>query len=349
MSRKKSVTLHDLSASLGLSAHTVSKSLRGLPGMSEETRAAVIKAAKQLGYRTKEQERSLAVERIPVFPNIQRRFKLIVTRHTSGEGLTFIHLIMNGLQETLSEYGHSLETVSIPRSFDRGETFDSWAEKNSLFFADGIFIPPLLGADHEQRLLDLPVPRILLNFPPSAAKVDSVIWDVGTAIRQSVACFLANGHRRILFIGNTRTHRGFRLRWLSFIEAMAEAGIDTDPALHVTGTFPSKEEWIAQVSSLLQSTGATAILCAVNYDLAWVYHACSTNGKRIPHDYSLISLENMQNEFLPKLTRPLLPIRETGARGAERMLWRLANPHAPFEHTMLQGNFYEGNTVSSIM
>lgn len=68
-------------------------------------------------------------------------------------------------------------------------------------------------------------------------------------------------------------------------------------------------------------------------------------GKRIPHDYSLISLENTLNEWLPQLTRPLLPIREAGARAGERMLWRLANPHAPFEHTLLQGNFFEGETV----
>jgi LacI family transcriptional regulator len=41
-------------------------------------------------------------------------------------------------------------------------------------------------------------------------------------------------------------------------------------------------------------------------------------------------------------------IRESGIRAAERMLWRMANPHLPYEHTLLQGGFYEGSTVKAI-
>jgi LacI family transcriptional regulator len=61
----------------------------------------------------------------------------------------------------------------------------------------------------------------------------------------------------------------------------------------------------------------------------------------------LISLENGPNELLPGLTRPVLLIREAGVRAAERMLWRIANPVQPYEHTLLQGPFFRGETVTA--
>lgn len=79
------------------------------------------------------------------------------------------------------------------------------------------------------------------------------------------------------------------------------------------------------------------------------YRACSLLGKRIPDDYSLISLQHEADEFFPQLSRPVLSIRETGIRGAERMLWRLANPSFPYEHTMLQGTFFDGETVKPLV
>lgn len=346
MPRKKTVTLHDLSAKLGLSSHTVSRALRGLPGMSEETRAHVLRTAKQLGYRTREKAHSLAAERIPLYTEKPRLFKMIVPSR-AGTANTLIHQLLTGIQETLSEFRHTLELVVALDYSEQTERFEQWADKHHLIYADGLFVSPLLESAFERRLLALPVPKILLNFPPKPASADSVIWDVGTAIRQSVDHLLACGHRRILFVGATRPHRGFRLRWRSFMEAMEDAGITVALEEHVTGTL-SKEDWISQVTDKLHSMRATAILSAINHDLAWIYHACSLLGKRIPNDYSLISLENSLNEWLPSLSRPLLPVRETGVRAGERMLWRLANPRAPYEHTMLQGQFFSGDTVRKL-
>lgn len=346
MPRKKSVTLQSLASRLGLSVHTVSKALRGMPGMSEKTRYEVLKAARECGYRTKEQEHSLTVEHIPLFPSRRRRFKLVFAGNTGHSRLN--QLLMGGLQEKLSEYGHTIEMLMLPPSLEKNETFEAWADQHSLAFTDGIFIPPLIGPDYENRLLELPIPRILFNFPPPVCASDSVIWDVGTAIHQSVRYLLARGHRHILYMGDIYGQRGFGLRWQAFVDAMQAAGLEANPDEHITRQLREKEAWTAHVRERLVSLRATAILKAVNHDLAWIYHACGTLGKRIPEDCSLVSLEHEQNDFLPNLTRPLLKIRETGIRGAERMLWRLANPNEPYEHMMLQGTFFEGGTVAPL-
>ena len=344
MPNKKKVTLQTIADHLGLTVHTVSKALRGLPGMSEQTRREVIGAAGRLGYRTKEQERGMAVERIPIYSSKPRRFAFVVPH----AGLVFIHQkLYEGVQARLTEFGHKLEMLFAPPDAGSDAEFDEWAETYGLLYTDGLFLTPMISARTEERLLRLPVPKILLNYPPPAAQVDSVIWDVSSAVHQSVQYLLANGHRRILYIGDIRLHRGFRLRWQAFQEAMASAGMPAEEDRHLTRAG-SKDLYTRMLSDLLIREKPTAILSGLEHDLAWVYYGCSLLGRRIPDDYSLIGLEHAPNAHLPDLTRPELPIKEAGVRGADRMLWRLSNPNLPYEHIRLQGGFHKGATVLAI-
>ncbi|GIP33928.1 LacI family DNA-binding transcriptional regulator [Paenibacillus sp. J2TS4] len=330
MRKKKSVTLKDLSEQLGLSVHTVSKALRGLPGMSEGTRSEVIRRAQEAGYRTKEQERAHAVEQIPLYTRKPFRFALVISDHPSAIELN--QLILAGLQQKLSEYGHSIETVIIPYEFKEGESLQDWADIHQLEYMDGIFIPPMVGLEQEEHLLRYSIPRILINFPGHAAEVDSIAWDVGTAIHQSVRYLLSKGHRKIIYVGRKEGHRGFVIRWQSFEKAMADAGLECHPDDHMV----EFGDWNVRLVEKLERVQPTAILCATGMDLAWIYHACGLLGKRIPDDISLISMQHVENQHVPQLSRPLIMIRESGIRAAERMLWRIANPHHPYQQLMTQ-------------
>lgn len=343
MVNRKKVTLHDVAAALELTAHTVSRALRGLPGMSEDTRRAVLSKARELGYRTKEAERSMAAERIPLYAAQQRRFLFFFNSRMEHQ-LHINHLIHKGLQQRLHELGHQLGVAMLPTPFEP-RRLKAWLDEQQLEFAGGLFIPPGLAPEAEATLLALPHPRVLIGFPSADAKADSVVWDVAHAVGLSVKHLLAKGHERILYVGRTEFPRGFRYRWHAFEDAMREAGFPDERiwrAAAPDGADPaSGERFVAELERLRP----TALLCAVNEDLNAVYYACSRAHKRIPEDYSLVGLETVQTHFIAGLTHPLLCIEESGARAVDRMLWRLANPGLPFEHTRLQGGFYEGGTV----
>lgn len=341
---KKKITLKTIADQLGLTVHTVSKALRGLPGMSEQTRNQVIELAVQMGYRTKEQERGMAVEQIPIYSSKPRRFVFIVP---NTELVSIHRSLYEGIQSRLSVFGHKLEMLFAPRDAASDSEFDEWADKHGLLFTDGLFLAPMIFPSTEEKLINLPLPKILLNYPPPVASVDSVIWDVSSAVHQSVRYLIANGHRRILYIGDIRMHRGFRLRWQAFQEALLYAGISVKEEQHLTRTG-TKNMYIQMLTEILTQEKPTAILAGIEHDLAWVYYGCSLLGRKIPNDYSLIGLEHSPNEHIPDLTRPKLPIKEVGVRGADRMLWRLSNPSLPYEHIRLQGGFYEGGTVLAI-
>lgn len=341
MPRKKKITLSLLAEKSGLSVYTVSKALRGLPGMSEETRKDVIQLAHQLGYLTKEQESSLIYEGIPRLAFKQRRFLFITS---SDSAYFYIYLVFQGLKERMMELGHTVDMVFLPDSLP-AVGFQESVEKEGILYADGLFITPLIPEHLEALLLELKLPRILLNFPPVGAAVDSVIWDIDDTTRQAVRYLTSNGHSRILYFGNASKTRGYRRRWLAFREAMTESGLavhDEDHMLSVPGT---QNELLDTFKQHIDRVKPTALICATAIDLAWVYYAFSEIGLRIPHDVSLIHLDHLHNDFTPDITRANLLMSETGSRAADRMLWRLANPHLPYEHIRLQCPFFTGNSV----
>jgi len=340
MRKKKNVTLHTIANELNLSLHTVSKALRGLPGMSEATRRDVFDTAQRIGYKTKEQELSVGYEKLPLLSTKRRRFTMVMTKDVS-----FYQIQFEGIQERLQEWGHTLTASLLPSTCDSEAALEQWLEGLDLQYYDGLFIPPAIQSTIEHALLQLPLPKVLINYPPPLGNVDSVIWDVVTAIHQSVDYLITMGHQRILYMGDIHQHRGFQLRWQTFREAMASLDTDPQPEHHMTRSLASTGLNVEELQQKLQQHRYTAILCAVRQDLPGIIYALQAMNLSIPHDISIISVEDIEDERFPQLSRPLLLMREAGRRAAERLLWRIANPHEPFEHTRLQGSFYQGETV----
>lgn len=340
---RKSVTLRTIAEELGLTVQTVSKALKGKPGMSEATRRLVATTAERLGYYTSEQIRSLTSERITPYPSGRMHFALAQTQ----ESVSYNRMLLQGLQDRFYSFGHRIESVLLPAGV-RDKEMPDWLETRGLAHADGVFIAPSLSPEAwEPSLFALPVPRILLNFPPPGLRMDSVIWDVYEAAYQSVAYLRQLGHERILYVGDIHLQRGYILRWQAFNYAMDQTGLGgREQAPHLTGRRDDRE-WAARLASALDAYRPTAIVCGIHDDARLVYAYLLDRGLRVPADVSLIGLLNEQPAGLPTFTRPLLPIREAGYRAADRMLWRIANPTLPFEHIRIHSELFVGETTSA--
>lgn len=313
--------------------------------MSEATRKDVIVLAKELGYLTKDQERSLLYEGIPRLSIQQRRFLLVASSFFTYT----VQQLFVGLKERMLELGHRVDLALIPEALTVDE-FDDWLDREGIMYADGLFIAPLIPEPMEALLLTTRLPHILINFPPTGAKVDSIIWDIHEATIQSVQHLIANGHRNIMYVGDTTKTRGYKLRWTAFQNAMKQEGIDVREASHFIGISTKEPLWMDKFKNHLRQYNPTALLCSSQLtNLSWLLYACSEAGRKIPSDMSIILLDNLQRNIVPEITRPVLFMKETGYRAADRMLWRIANVQMPYEHIRVQGSFYEGETVRSLL
>ncbi|MDF2926806.1 MAG: hypothetical protein K0R57_5720 [Paenibacillaceae bacterium] len=343
MPRKKAVTLQNLADELGLTIQTVSKALRGLPGMSEKTRSEVMQLARSKGYLTRGQLESMSSDRLDPFPVAKRRFLLLL-----GEAsLNYNVLLMEGLRERFHELGHTVEALVLPERWTEKE-YVKWVKDSGVLYADGVFIAPRLHPSlWEQRLLNLPVPRILLNYPPAEERVDSVVWDVYEAVFQSVRHLARLGHRKILYVGDISSQRGYTLRWQAFREAMGELDQAVTPSGHATLKRDGTPGWLEHFCKLYISERPTAVLCGIDEETPHIFRELARLDAPVPRTCSLVALVNMQHRDLPILTRPLLLIKESGYRAADRMLWRIANPRLPYEHIRIMGEIFYGSTAAS--
>lgn len=311
--------------------------------MSEATRQHIVQTAEKLGYYTMDQIRSLRLDHIAPYPNERLRFLLVQT----AESLSYNRLLLHGLQDRFFSFGHRIELLRLPQHIKQDKMAE-WLEEAGVQYADGIFIAPsILPQAWETALFNLPVPRILLSFPPTGVKIDSVIWDVYEATCQAVAYLRSHGHERIMYVGDIQMQRGSILRWQAFNYAMQTSGIAITPSEHCIGSRDNQAQWCKELASQIAKHQPTAIICGIDHEVPVVYDTCETLQLRIPDDISLVGFLNEQSESLPEFTRPLLPIAQTGYRAADRMLWRIANPTLPFEHIRIQGDFHVGLTTEA--
>lgn len=342
MRRKKKVTLEDLAKELNLSEYTISKALHGKSGMSDETRHLIIRTARKMGYVTKEQRMGLQSEHIPLYPSESKRFFYILSEDTHFPTDQYV---LQGLQERLWEFGHKLEILIVPSNLHRTSDIQNWGIKHNLDYCDGIFISNALPKSIEQFLLIKTIPKILINFPPNGTLVDSVIWDVEHAMYQSIQFLVSKGHKKIIYIGDTHSHRGPQHRWYAFNSAMKESGLPYDADELFLSKTNDFQEWQMQIETHLDQIAPTACICSMEDDLMALEAVCRKTDRNIPTDLSVVLLASSPLFEKSYWTHPILLIKETGYRAAERMLWRLANPVEPFEDVRIKGAFFEGDTV----
>lgn len=344
MPRAKTITLRTIANELNLSVHTVSKALRGLPGMAESTRRAVVERARTLGYLTKEQEAGIAAERIPWANGKPRRFVMVM-----GGDVAYHRQQLEGVRLRLIELGHTLEPIRFPVGVSRLAELSAWLDDAGVQYADGLILTSGIPEWAEAALLRLDMPKVLINYPPDLAEVDGAVWDVEYAVHQAMEELHERGHRDVLYVGAIEPYRGFRLRWQAFVAAGIRAGLTpADPEAHMIGPAEDRDKWMEKLCALLRTGRFTAVLSVIPGESEWIYNAAATLGLSIPGDLSLVGMEHEVQPAYADLSRPELIVREAGERAAELLLRRIANPTLPYEHVRLKGRFLAGRTVRQL-
>lgn len=336
MPPRKKITLQMIADDVGVTLQTVSKALLGKPGMSLETRRRIFETARRLGYRSKGQVNSLLIEHIMPVPTGGQRFLLL----HSGASDNYKKLLINGLHQRFAEFGHHIEAVALPGRASQAQ-MARFIDEQDLSYAAGLFLAPNLSpVSWETALLKLTTPKILLGYPAPGSRVDSVVWDVYEAMWQSVQLLVRQGHRHILYVGDIESQPGFLLRWQAFLHAARTFGLPAEAEQHVIRRRDREKSWLQELEARLANERTTAIICGLDEETDLTYRLCSNLGIKLPRDMAMIGFLNETPASPVPYTVPFLPIQMTGYRAADRMLWRIANSHLPYEHIRIQWDFF---------
>ncbi|MHB9755472.1 LacI family DNA-binding transcriptional regulator [Streptomyces sp. BYX5S] len=207
-------TMKDVAARAGVGLKTVSRVVNAEPGVTEDTERRVQEAIAALGFRRNDSARVLRKGRTAsiglVLEDLADPFYGPLSRAVEEVARAHGALLINGSSAEDAEREQELVLALCARR------------------VDGLVVIPA-GTDHQYLKPEIAagVATVFVDRPAGQIDADVVLSDNFGGARDGVAHLIAQGHRRIGFIGDQpRIHTAVeRLR--GYRAAMEEAGLDT--------------------------------------------------------------------------------------------------------------------------
>ncbi|MFD0716674.1 LacI family DNA-binding transcriptional regulator [Paenibacillus sp. GCM10027626] len=334
----KKITLHDISKQLGLSTAAVSKALRGLEGISDETRKLVIDTAKRLKYKN---FTDLPAEN----KSLSGKVLFLVDHRVMTEAHTMTSFFF--MDKAFKEYGLQVTLQALPH----GDA-DLLLEP---YMRDPEVIAHLLfgrnSVNIAEQLEKTNKPLIIIDHFFPYSKIDAVLVDDYYGAFLAVKHFVNHGHLRIGFIGDSKLSPGFHARYRGFCDALEYWGLDLHPAYIYDIRFADSYGNIHfnTVQEKLDYTQLpTAFFCA-NDPIAFILNnALIAEGIQVPDQVSIIGFDNLDScqWQSPPLTSLHYPREQIAVQTVKLLLWRMENPGEPCNKILIQPDLVSRQSVA---
>lgn len=302
-------TIIDVARRAGLSTATVSRALRGLPNVSENAKARVLRAAEELSYTVSPIASQLSSGRTGavgvVLPFANR---------------WFFGQVVSGIDSVLRAHDRDLLLYALGDTRVHERFFERMPVRRRV---DALIVLTLPLSDPEvEALASLQVPVAVLGMPtPSFRNVR--IDDAGSAAT-AVRHLINLGHRRIgLITGAAHDKRQFSTpiaRRQGYRAALRAVGIPHDPQLEVLGQFGIEEGAAAMAQLLTLPDPPTAVFAESDEMAFGALRTLSRMRLRCPEDISVIGFDDHEMAHLMDLTTIAQPVVEQGVLLARQVL-----------------------------
>lgn len=302
------VRLADVADRAQVSKATASRVLNGRGELSEQTRAAVLRAAEELQFRPSPLARSLRT---------QRTFTVgLVVPSVSH---AFYAALLQGAQGRLGEAGYRLFLVD---SGERAEPVAAAIETLRDHQVDGLLISttPFERARFEALLGE--TPAVFIDEVLPGAGVGSVALENERGGRLLVEHLAWHGHERIAFLSGPTQKTSGAERLAGFRAAMAKHGLDVPPE-HVRDCEWTIASGFAQTLALLDGPAPPTALATASAELALgSLGAARSRGLAIPGDLALATFDDLYFSPLlePAMTAIAYDAVAAGRRSAQLLL-----------------------------
>jgi DNA-binding LacI/PurR family transcriptional regulator len=302
----------DVASRAGVSTATVSRSLRGLPNVSEATRRKVTDAARELSYVASPSASGLASGRT-------RTIGIVVPFMTRW---FFAHAVA-GACDVLREAGYDVLLHHIGGTEARDRFFQRMPLARRV---DAVLVLTLpLTEEHTLALRALGLPLVVVGVRMPG--VTSVCIDDREGARGAVNHLLHQGHEEIAMVSALDDDLGFsasRERRDGYRDALAGAGLGARDDMMVAGTY-GIEGGCAAMEQLL-SGGALPTAIFTEYDELAIgaIRTLTRAGMSVPANLSVVGFDDHEMAAVVDLTTVAQPVHQQGAVAARLLLDTLA-------------------------
>ncbi|MCC9168494.1 LacI family DNA-binding transcriptional regulator [Pontibacter harenae] len=292
MAIKTKVTIHDIAEKLNITASTVSRALNDNPRISEVTKKAVVKAAKDLNY----QPNNIAAA-------LRNGKSHIIGVIVPTADRSFFASVVRGIEEIANNLNYK---VIICQSYDNYEKEVQTVDALLSARVDGIIAS--LGKntenfDHFKKVQEKGVPLILFDRTSDAIEVSQIAIDDYLGAYKVVEHLIQQGCRRIAHFTSPKKVSIFRERLRGYAEALRDYGIPYDEELVVSSNL-QLEDGRKSMEQLLQlKEMPDAVFSSSDYGAMGAMQVLKENNISIPQQ---VALAGFSNEPFTSFTDPPL-------------------------------------------
>jgi len=322
--KKKKATLSDIAATTGVAPMTVSRVVNRTGYVSEQTRAKVLTAIKEMNYRRNGLARNLKRQRTETIG--------LVLGDISNPYSTELS---NGVRDILSGRGYNLFIcISEHSAKEDIAAFESLVDHN----VDGIIVATRSNTDGDKRLREIAdshMPLVVVGRDFHHLSVDSVAADNLTGGFEATRHLIDLGHKHIGFIGAPISSKGSLRRLRGYLDALKEFGINADPRLvtgpkesisDVPGYSTEKMGYEGMKRLLSLPKPPTAVFARNDLTAVGAMTAINEAGLSIPKEIAVVGFDDipLAVHTVPPLTTVRQPMRIQGQIAAELLLNKIA-------------------------
>jgi LacI family transcriptional regulator, galactose operon repressor len=337
---RRPVTMRDVAAVAGVSISAVSYVLNNTRPVRADKRARVLQAMSDLEYVPNGMAQALRRTRSGllgvILPDLSNRPYGQLARH---------------IEATAREAGYM--TIICNSAGDDDALASAYVRNLEALRVDGF----ILRATREQQellpsVIQTRAPAVLMmsDLPSTGHQLDRVMIDHPEGVRMAVRHLAEAGHTRIGLVTTEDLSRPTRVRLHSFLQGMADVGLDVDMDLVRVGVA-SAEVGTRLVGELLDSPRPpTALVVAHGRQSIGALRAIRARRIQVPDDLSLIVFGRPDyfDLFAVDLTTVILPLPEMGAAAARLLLERIdlgQQSDRPPRQIILTPSLHTGDSV----
>jgi LacI family transcriptional regulator len=281
---KSSSSLRDVAQAAGVSLGTASRALNNKSNVLPSTRALVLKAASDIGYKLQ--------IRVPTSVSSKLSTVGVVVKRDPGELPRldpFNYAVLCGIEDECERLGLNLMYASLPvNEFSHATTWSPLLENDEI---DGLVIVGVVFRDPTvTSRIPRQIPVVLVDAFAADIECDTINIHNVRGAYEAVKYLIGLGHRRIGLIGSSEKgpeHPSISERRQGYMQALCDNGMNGG---YVEDSLLEGESaYNATLRLLNRSPDITAIF-ACNDDVAQnVIRAIKDMGRRVPEDISYSS------------------------------------------------------------
>ena len=331
-----SATQQQIAEALGVSRQAVSFALSGGGTLSQETRAQIIKAATEMGYRPNHSARAMR----------SGRFDYIALLLSTQTNRTYLPgELFRGILEELALHDLHLNVTRLPDEKLSDQSFVPKIMRE--LKVDGLLIDYIFNVpEHLIKMIEQhQIPSIWVN---SQRENDCVYPDDYQGAYKATRHLLELGHRCIAYVQHPHNmHHSARERRRGYEQAMSEANLGSE--VFSSADCHTEEALLAtQLEAWLRSEKRpTAVFAYEAYYAMPILAAATRAGLQVPGQLSLVGVhdELISNPGFG-ISTMTLPVYEMGRTAVRMLLQKIAQPQKILEPCVLPLQWEAGRTCA---